>query len=328
MKKTLFFKIGISTAALLVVFSLIVSSCNFKFGDPSLLTEPTVDYSSSILTISIPRQSKSTKYINIYRQDLSGKKSADYDEAEILSIGVIFPSNLKSGGSTYQFQDTMVCYNHIYRYSVRYCEKKGFYYSEWSNTIEVDNKSTFAEELEDSDLTYSIKDAMFYYDITDDSFTLSGSVIPPEAYPNFADYFDPALLVEYEDDAKVFQLPNSVISKIKEGSSDEVKFSIKNIISSDFYDKEITIKGILGQHKQTASESVSETESTETSTDATESEESESSQTNTEDLEEPIQRIIWTKPVSIPISQSPTATITIPSGTATDGFDYSRSLSK
>ncbi|MCR4578804.1 MAG: hypothetical protein K5681_00505 [Treponema sp.] len=317
MKRKLFFNIGILAIAALVIFSLTVSSCNFKFGDPSLITEPTVDYSSSILTISIPRQSKSTKYINIYRQDVTDLSATSYDDADILSLGLIFPENLTSGGSTYQFQDTMVCKNHKYRYSVRYCEKSGYYYSDWSSAITIeDTAQAYDESITEEELSYTASGATFTYDDSDYTFTLVGTVTAPSAVTSFTDYYDPALLVSNEDTSCVFKLPSTVVSKISSGSSDNVTFSIKNILTEDFLGCDIEICGILGQHKE-YNESEDDTS---TSSSTEESEEDEE--------EDPIMRIMWTKPVEITVTGYNDNIINIPVGTATDAFDYSRSAAQ
>ncbi len=251
MKKRIFYEFTISASLALVLITLIVSSCNFKFGDPSLLTEPTVDYSDSILTISIPRQSRSTSQINIYRQDVTKYKAANYDKAEILPIGVIFPSNLSSGGSTYQFQDRMVCAKHLYRYSVRYTEKKGKYYSEWSNVVTIAADAiAYDSEADDDDLTYLSEDAYISYDSTDYTFELSGKITAPSLINDFSTMYEPALLVKNDSTSQVFQLPASVANKIKNGDDSTVKFSIRNILSEQFLGTDIEILGILGQYKQ------------------------------------------------------------------------------
>jgi hypothetical protein len=360
MKKALFFKISIISVITILIFSLVISSCNFEIGDSSLLTEPTVDYSDSLLTISIPRQSKTTKQVNIYRQDVTKYKKENYKNAEILTIGLIMPTNLTdiSGGSVYQFQDKMVCKNHLYRYMVRYTDSKGNYHStKWSNVVTITSDSAYAEDLDDDDLTYSTSDADIKYNEEDYTFTVTGTINLPSVVSNFKDTFEPALLVQLNDDPStlsVFQLPTNVKNKITNESSSDVIFSIRNILTDDFLNTQIQVVGILGQaiqYKPTSDDSTStantakaarEAESSESSesTATTGSETSETSETTTsetettnsettesteaeEDKQKDVVRVVWTKPMPIKIRGKVNNVITVKSGTDTNGFDYS-----
>ena len=343
MKKNLILKISIFTVISLVLFSLVISSCNFKFGEVSGLTEPTVDYSAPIVTLSIPKQSKYTDHINIYRQDITEYNEEDYSDStpESRSIGLIFPKALEavSGGSVYQYHDTEICDNHKYRYRVRYFEKRGdrskCYFTEWSKVIAIPKDTAYPESTTDDDFTYQLKDTSFDYDKLDFTLTLKGSITAPavlnsdaNAINAFLKKYKPALLVKKDKEEKVFQLPQSIIEKIEndtagnEKAGSDVKFSIRNLLSEDFVgeDIEIQISGILAQYKQYNTEDT-EADSTTTETDENASESTESTE---EDLQGDVIRVIWTLPKEIPLTYYQDNKISIDSASQGNGFDFSQ----
>ena len=321
MKKKIYYEFIISVSIALVVFSIAISSCNFKFGDPSLLTEPTVDYANSILTISIPRQSKSTQYINVYRQDVTDAKEDEYDSVDIINIGLILPENLTSGGNSFQFQDSLVKKSHKYRYRVRYCESSGYYSTEWSDPVEISSGQAYKS---DDVLTYTADGLSFDYDETYFTLTLNGPVTSPSVISDFADY-TPALIVKIVDSqtVKVFEISSESITTQK-------AISLRGILTSDFFDSNIQILGIVAQKKQYANEdsdvdidSLSSDDSSSSSTEGETSSESEE-----EEDEKPIMRIIWTEPVSIPVTGHDDNILSLSAYTSTEVFDFSQSVNK
>lgn len=327
MKKKIYYEFIISVSIALVVFSIAISSCNFKFGDPSLLTEPTVDYANSILTISIPRQSKSTQYINVYRQDVTDAKEDEYDSVDIINIGLILPENLTSGGNSFQFQDSLVKKSHKYRYRVRYCESSGYYSTEWSDPVEISSGQAYKS---DDVLTYTADGLSFDYDETYFTLTLNGAVTSPSVISDFADY-TPALIVKIVDSetVKVFEISSESITSQK-------AISLRGILTSDFFDSNIQILGIVAQKKQYANEdsdvdidSLSSDDSSSSSSSSSSSAEGEtSSESEEEEDEKPIMRIIWTEPVSIPVTGHDDNILSLSAYTSTEVFDFSQSVNK
>ena len=318
MKKKIYYEFIISVSIALVVFSIAISSCNFKFGDPSLLTEPTVDYANSILTISIPRQSKSTQYINVYRQDVTDAKEDEYDSVDIINIGLILPENLTSGGNSFQFQDSLVKKSHKYRYRVRYCESSGYYSTEWSAPVEISSVNAYES---DAVLTYIADSLSFDYDETYFTLTLSGTVTTPKVISDFT----PALIVKIVDSqtVKVFEISNDSITSQK-------AISLRGILTSDFFDSNIQILGIVAQKKQYANEDsdvdIASLSSGDSSSSSAEGETS--SESEEEEDEKPIMRIIWTEPVSIPVTGHDDNILSLSAYTSTEVFDFSQSVNK
>lgn len=315
MKNKIFCRALISASIMIALFSVMIAGCNFKFGDPSLLTEPSVDYSASILTISFPRQSKTTKYVNIYRQDLTDD---DEDSAEVMSIGLIFPENYSAGGNNFIFQDELVNAGHTYRYRVRYCEKSGYYYSEWSNKI----KATTTKYEESDVLTYSARGVYFSYDESDFSLKINGNITTPTAIDNFVTDYQPCIVVSANDTTKTFMLSTSVIEGLKSDQTDGVTIPLKGILSTDFFDFNVKIEGIVGQKTEYTDDHLTVQAPTLGSNSGTENQQDD----DDDDDDKTIERITWTELVRIRVDGKGIKdnTITLTSAAASDAFDFSK----
>lgn len=207
----------------------LILSCNFSFTSADLLTKPDVEAKNSIITISIPRQSDDTKYINIYRKDVD-----DSDE-NVINIGLIYPSAMDTVGSSYLFSDSLIYKEHTYTYMVRYAEGDEYYYSEWSNEVTTDGGYDV-----DKTLKYKDNSATFTISETDYTLTLMGDILNPDI-PEFSDEnnpYEPKLIVSANDKTQVFSIGEL---------TDNTIIPLRGLLPSHFLDTEVTIIGVVAQ---------------------------------------------------------------------------------
>ena len=321
MKKS---KLVKAASTFFMAFLILASTaCNFTFGGDYDIDEPTVDFSSSVVTLSLPRISKNTQYINVYRQDVTDCDS-DYDKATTQSIGLINPNNLTSGGVTYQFQDENVIKTHKYRYMARYRDKKQFSYTAWSRVITIENDARvgFPETTEEKELTYQCTDTpTIVYDEEEITFEIDDAITAPDAtlFPGFSNY-KPALLVKIKDTniMSAFELPEAM-SKLISGEAESAKFSVKSLLPASYLDTEIEICGIVGQWTQYQEKA----EESETETSEEGAEESSKKEEPT-----PIMRVVWTLPLEVTVHNKSGNIIVVSSSLGDDGLDFSLPIPK
>ena len=127
------------------ILGITFSSCKLKIEDESLYDKPAVHVTENQVTVVISKVNVDTKYINIYRRD----KQND----EVYNIGILFhPEALLEDNKNYIYVDSLVKENHSYDYRVRYRINDEYFYSEWSNKIEI--KTGYKAYDEDKNLTY------------------------------------------------------------------------------------------------------------------------------------------------------------------------------
>lgn len=299
---------------LVTLFVLTINfGCKFSFADGTYLTKPDVEAKDGLISISIPRQSSDTQYINLYRKDVAS------DDDQIVNIGLLYPSALESTGTVYIFLDTMVVQNHTYTYMARYCESDGYYPTEWSNEVTV----TGGYE-ETTSLKYKENGASFAVNETDYTLRLMGNILEPD----IPDY-EPMLIVSNGTKTQVFKIENSKNGNVQDtdesdnteadddvdddADSNEEKtnilqdnliISLRGYLPGDFLNTDVTIIGIVGQKVEKSA-----------------SDDPESQDTGS------VKRIFWTEPTEIRIRGYQDKTIHIPAFNGSDGVDYSRKAS-
>lgn len=210
----------------LSIFAFLAVSCNFTFAGEDLLTKPDVEKKDSVISISVPRQNNSTRYINLYRKDCE-----DSDET-VVSLGMIYPDNYESIGSAYIFMDSLVHKDHKYTYRARYFDGSDYYYTEWSNEIIAAGGFN-----EDKLLKYKNTDATLLLNETDYTLKITGTIGNADI-PDFDKEYKPMIIISSDEKTEIFQI---------ESVADGTLISLRGILPLDFFDKKIRIDGIVGQ---------------------------------------------------------------------------------
>lgn len=224
MKKN-FIRTFITLSIFSLAFAYILIACNFNFSGKDLLTKPDVEAKDSLISISIPRQSSDTKYVNVYRKDVNDS------DGTVVNLGLLYPSSLENIGSVYIFIDTLVKKDTTYTYMARYCESDGYYSTEWSNEIKA--TGGYADTA-----TLSYKEGTGYFTISEDFLlTIHGTIISADITDFDTDY-KPMLIASTSEKTQAFEL-----SSIEDGTT----VSLRGLFPADFFETDVTIYGITGQ---------------------------------------------------------------------------------
>ena len=275
-------KKGTSFYIFIAILGITFSSCNFKLKESNNYNKPDVDVTDNQVTIVIPYINSKTKYINVYRRD----KIND----EVVPLGVLFhPEALTENHKNYFFHDTFVERTHTYDYCARYSINGKYYYTDWSEEIEIPNSNIFYEDGL-YNFAYTTNSTELLLDENNGIYTLEFDGVPnPPDFPGASEY-QPALIISSETATQTL-----LVGTITNGLSK----TLTEFLPSIFLDVDIKIEGIVGQ------------------------------KIIYEDPSNPdkIKSIIWTQPAAISVDGANTdGTFNIPSKTGIDGHDYSRSI--
>lgn len=271
---------------------LLLASCNLTIEDEYKLSSPTCDVDAgNCISISIKKSDSDTKYINIYRQDISNENHP----GEITNVGIIFPPELKDETAVNQYKDFNVLKGHTYKYYVRLSNGNEYTKSQWSNAVKVPSSSSCYPE--ETIMTYRTGSAYFEYNSTDYTLKVVGTILNPEI-TDFDKFYKPAIIVKTAERTETFILPD-----ISDGST----ISLRGILSSKFLDTNVTLVGICGE----------KIERDDTLIDVEES-------------LRPVKRITWSEAAEIRVrgKEVNNNTIFIPAASNSIGMDYSRQLNK
>ena len=285
-KRTLFFYI---LSSFLVV---LLMSCKVDMVDTSLLVKPDIDTSTKHVTLIVHKISNDTAYINIYRQKVDSSSS---EEEPIYNIGIIYPKAIDNGEQTYRFIDELVYVNTSYRYRARYFDTDGYHYTDWSNTIKVDEDFESAYEQNKSLAYKTTSNVTFTFDETDYTLTLTGALIMPDI-TSFDENFHPMLIVNNGISTQVFKISPETLT-------DRQPITLKDRLPLEFLDRNIVIQGVLAQQYDYLNPDAEESELI-------------------------IKTIHWTTPTNLKVSGYSDNIIKVPSVLATKGFDYTSNVRK
>jgi hypothetical protein len=269
------------------ILGITFSSCKLKIEDESLYDKPAVHVTENQVTVVISKVNVDTNYINIYRRD----KQNDV----VYNIGILFhPEALVNDNKNYIYVDTLVKENHSYDYRVRYRINDEYFYSEWSDIIEI--KTGYKAYDEDKNLTYQKEaNTQFLYEKQDKTLEIQGTIHDPDFDEFTTENYKPMLIIQSNTKTQAFELPASFIA----GTS---QLELRGVLPNDFLDTDISIKGIVAQKTIFADDDTTKPD---------------------EDRAKKI--IIWTEPLELDIvGAGSSKTIYIPSQSGTAGLDYSR----
>ena len=281
----------------LALLTITLFSCKLKIEEEDLYDKPGVNVTNNQITLIIPMVSKDTKYINVYRKDKQNDK--------IINIGVLYhPQALENDGKNYCYIDSLITKEHSYEYRVRYYISGEYYYSQWSDTIYIED--TYNAYEEDVVLKYKPNGASLIYEKTDYTLTFYGEVQVPEFSEYTTEHYKPMLIVQSSKYTQAFELPSI---------ADDTQIALRSMLSADFLDTDITIKGIVAQKTIFADGTTDELEDNDSNND------------KQPDKEKLKKTIIWTEPIELDLIGAGSAkTINIPSQTGSSGLDISLSV--
>lgn len=268
---------------LIAILSLSVFSCKIKIEDTELFDKPLVNVTSKQVTIIIPKMSNDTDYINVYRRDKKNDK--------IINIGIIYPDALENDGKNYSYIDELVKKGHSYDYRTRYHTNGEYFYSEWSDNIEI--KTTYNFYADSDVLLYKPGSTYLLYNKDDYSLTITGTITAPTAITDFSTDFTPMLIIKSKKATQVFKIPSI-------GNGD--KIALRSFLPLDFMDTPITIEGLVAQKNIYVDASVPDDELV-------------------------TKTVIWTEPAAIEVQGAGSEKkITVKSQSGNEGLDYGRKL--
>ena len=273
------------------ILGITFSSCKLKVEDENLYDKPAVSITKDQVTVVISRVSVDTKYINIYRRD----KQND----EVYNIGILFhPEALLEDNKNYIYVDSLVKEDHSYDYRVRYRINDEYFYSEWSNTIEVTSENNAYEES--VNLTYQANGATLIYEKTDFTLKIDGNMTAPD-FPEFStENYKPMLIFKSDKLTQAFEIASI---------ADDTIIELRGLLPSEFLDTNISILGIVAQ------KIIYDDDTFEDDADGD----------GIEDNKKAKKTIVWSEPTELDlIGAGSSKTIYIPSQSGTAGLDYSR----
>lgn len=214
-------KNNIRFSAILLALVFIFSSCGIKFVDDNLLSSPTATTIGKSNVISIKKHNSDTKYINIYRQDVTGSTGGNIE-----NIGIVYPLEKEV---TFIFQDDLILKDHSYRYYARIYDGVDYYKTDWSNTVK--NEDAGITYVTESDLPGYASGSPWTY--TKEDYKLTYTLASDSDFPL-------AIVMECGNKTQIFQL-----SQVNSGTNETV--SLVGLLSPDYYDKPVKVLGICGQ---------------------------------------------------------------------------------
>lgn len=208
---------------------------------PEELKRPDVEIISDGIAISIAVDNSSS-YVNIFRKELT---VPPFPAPKITNVGMIIPSE-KDLQDAYSFVDKVLLSGKKYSYCARYRHSGRYVYTGWSEWP-VDESGTEVPPpatgyLDPDHLKFSVPAASFFeYDKSFQVLVLKGGAIP--AVGEFSSFF-PAICISYPGKSRIFDIPNLSSGS---GIPSDGKVDLRAILTLDFYDKDLTIEGVLYQ---------------------------------------------------------------------------------
>ena len=280
-------KKGTSIFLFLITFlGITLFSCKLEFDDTNLYDKPGVDLSDKQVTLIIPKVNSKTKYLNVYRRD----KETDV----VTTIALLnHPLALLNDNKNYRFIDKLIKDGHSYDYRVRYNIDGEYYYTKWSDVIEIKASEFDSCYFESVNLTFKTTGVSLKYNKDKQTIEINGTIVEPDFPEYITDSYYPMLIIQSETATQTFALPS-----IASGTT----LPLLGLLPPEFQDTELTINGIVGQKMIFDDDS--------------------------KPIEDRlIKEVIWTEPTAIKVTGvGSSQKIVVPSQLGTDGFDYSASI--
>lgn len=231
MKKT-----DISLFICALSMAILFLGCKLDVSNTKYLDRPDVLERDGYFEIISPYISANTESITIYRQNVHNS-----EDSEIERVAILFPKGIEdSSDQTLHHDDRFVLANEEYRYYLRFTDKDGSKNrTEWSDKKVLPSGGAMSADK----LAYTVTDKHYVYDAENMTLTLdgAGSLTAPSDTAVIADIasYNPALVFQAGEEIKVFEITTAA------GSVNAVQ--LQNLLTKDFFYKDIRLLGILGQ---------------------------------------------------------------------------------
>lgn len=189
------------------------------------------------INVSVP-YIEGMSYVNIFRRD---------DYKDIFNIGQIIPAS-KNINASYIFEDNLVFDNIEYQYMARFKVNGSYKTTEWSDAVKLSQDSPIYAD--DPKPVLSSDDCYFSYDAEAATLTLvpaEGNAVDSITLPTESDFskYNLGLAVSTKDGeySTVFKLAAAGASY----TSDSTPVLLRMILTSNYFNKEIVLKGIVCQ---------------------------------------------------------------------------------
>lgn len=259
-------------------------SCKLKIEDENLYDKPLASVTNKQVTIVIPLMNTDTKYINVYRRD---KKN---DEA--VNIGILYhPYALDNDNKNYLYVDELVKKEHSYQYRARYCIGNNYYFTEWSDTVDIKRDYEFYND--NTSFAYKLNDANLIYEKTENTIHFDKTLTAPNFEKFHTEGYKPMIIIKNSKKTQAFELSEDAVRN-------KVAVPLVGMLPADFLDTDITIEAIVGQKTEYDNDKLPK-----------------------EQLQ--VKKIIWTEPTPVKVvGAGADKIINVKSQTGKEGLDYSR----
>ena len=194
------------------------------------------------------------------------------------------------------YNDKLVKKEHSYQYRARYCIGNNYYFTEWSDTVDIKKDYEFYNE--NTSLAYKLNDANLIYEKTADTIHFDKTLTAP----NFAEFhtekYKPMIIINNGKKTQAFELKEDAVRS-------SLVVPLVGMLPADFLDTNITIEAIVGQKKVYVNNK---------------------QPANTEEEDKfQVKEIIWTEPTPVKVvGVGADKIINVKSQTGKEGLDYSR----
>ena len=229
-------KINKSLFLLTAVFisAAFFTGCKWNLNQTSYLDRPDIDVEERGFLICGSYVNTDTKYINIYKQDVT-----DEGNTKIEPVAILFPEgNDDPNDQTFRYRDKNVKATHKYRYYVRFVTSAGEKNrTEWSEiktaTGGADSTASFAYNINGAFYTYdSVNMILEIRDNTKDLTAPSSTIISD------IDDYVPALVFQKDDEIQSFAIVSPDTTK---------SINLKSLLPQNFLYADLTLLGVVGQ---------------------------------------------------------------------------------
>lgn len=219
-----------------IISLLVLSSCKLDVQEEKKLNRPETELISGGVMVRGTYGSSDVKYINVFRQDVTGTTPAP-----AINIGVVFKAGFDKNDKTYSFTDKTAIAGKKYKYYCRYCDEKNTYYStNLTDTVIPETANGLPGTTAESDLLVNTGTATFTYNESTKNFTITGTLTMPSNTPAY----DLSLVIKSEAGTQAFELAES--SNI----TSPMTFSMTSLLPESFLNTEIQLLGLIGQYKE------------------------------------------------------------------------------
>lgn len=190
------------------------------------------------INVSVPYV-EGMSYVNIFRKD---------DFKDVFNLGQIIPAS-KNINATYIFEDNLVVDGREYQYMARFKINDSYKTTGWSDAIKVSQKSPVFKD-DDPKPELSSEDCYFSYDAESATLALvpaEGNADDSISLPTKGDFskYNLGLAVSTKDGeySTIFKL----VAAGSSYTSNSSPFSLRMILTPNYFNKEIVVKGIVCQ---------------------------------------------------------------------------------